>query len=64
MIEEFAKNITAATNYEPASTVDYPRFQAVMDKYGYEWEAIKVTTEDDYIISTFHVLGKTGADPQ
>lgn len=32
----------------------------VMTKYGYDWEAIKVHTEDHYILSTFHVLGKTG----
>ena len=31
-----------------------------MDKWGYEWEAFKVHTEDHYILSTFHILGKRG----
>ena len=61
MISELAKNITA-TSFETASSDDYPRFQAVMDKFGYDWEAMKVTTDDDYILSTFHVLGKTGSE--
>ena len=40
--------------------VEYPRMADVMTKYGYDWEAIKVHTDDHYILSTFHVLGKTG----
>ena len=31
-----------------------------MDKFGYDWEAFKVHTDDHYILSTFHILGKTG----
>ena len=31
-----------------------------MTEVGYDWEAIKVTTEDDYILTTFHILGRTG----
>ena len=31
-----------------------------MDKFGYDWEAFKVHTEDHYILSTFHILGKKG----
>ena len=31
-----------------------------MDKWGYDWEAVDVTTEDGYILTTFHILGKTG----
>ena len=34
-----------------------------MDQYGYDWEAFKVHTEDHYILTTFHVLGKTGEAP-
>ena len=61
MIGELAKNVTATTPvFETAANGDYPRFEDVMSKYGYDWEAIKVTTDDDYILSTFHVLGKTG----
>ena len=40
--------------------VDYPRFADLMDKWGYDWEAFKVHTDDHYILSTFHILGKTG----
>ncbi len=42
------------------ASADYPRWSAIMDKWGYDWEAIKVHTEDHYILTTFHVLGKTG----
>ena len=31
-----------------------------MERYGYDWEAFKVHTEDHYILTTFHILGKTG----
>jgi hypothetical protein len=31
-----------------------------MDKHGYDWEAFLVTTDDDYILTTFHILGKSG----
>ena len=31
-----------------------------MTDVGYDWEAVKVTTDDDYILTTFHILGKTG----
>ena len=41
----------------------YPRFAAVMDEYGYAWDDIKVHTEDQYILTTFHILGKSGAEP-
>merc|ERR1712032_593900 len=33
-----------------------------MEKWGFDWEAIKVTTEDSYILSTFHILGRTGEE--
>ena len=36
---------------------EYPDFAKLMDKWGYDWEAFKVHTEDRYIISTFHILG-------
>ena len=41
---------------------EYKRFADLMDFYGYDWEAIKVTTDDGYILTTFHVTGnkKTG----
>lgn len=32
-----------------------------MDYYKYTWEAFEVTTEDDYILTTFHITG-TQAD--
>ena len=57
---------TAAANssyvfVDPTEQYDmYPRFTDMMAKWGYDWEAIRVTTDDDYILSTFHILGKTG----
>ena len=51
----------AAFALEQAATAsDYPRFATVMDRWGYDWEAVKVTTDDHYILTTFHVLGKMG----
>ena len=41
------------------SGVDYQRFSDAMKHYGYTWEAVKVTTEDGFFLTTFHVLGKT-----
>jgi len=38
----------------------YPRFADAMTKYGYDWEPMTVTTEDDYVLTTFHITGKTG----
>ena len=40
----------------------YPRFAAVMDNWGYDWDAIKVHTDDHYILTTFHILGKSGSE--
>ena len=28
-----------------------------MDQYGFTWEPIKVTTDDGFILTTFHVTG-------
>ena len=32
-----------------------------MDQWGYDWESHQVTTDDDYILTTFHVVGKKGS---
>lgn len=45
---------------EALQAVEYPRFAAEMDKFGYDWEAVKVHTDDHYILTTFHVKGKSG----
>ena len=55
----FASGMAKAVS-EAAKAADYPHFAKVMDRYGYDWEAFKVHTEDQYILTTFHVLGKTG----
>ncbi len=31
-----------------------------MSEYGYDWEAKQVTTKDNYILTTFYILGHTG----
>ena len=41
-------------------TEEYARFAQAMAKHGYDWEAHKVYTEDNYILTTFQILGKTG----
>ena len=31
-----------------------------MSKFGYDWEPITVTPDDDHIFTTFHILGRSG----
>ena len=50
----------AANARQSQSNEQYQSFADVMTKFGYDWEPITVTTEDDYILTTFHILGKTG----
>ena len=45
-----------------AEVVEYARFAQSMDQWGYEWEAHKVYTEDNYILTTFQILGKSGEE--
>ena len=52
----------ATATAQAQAEVDYPRFGDIMTQYGYDWEAYTVTTDDDYILSTFHILGKTGEE--
>ena len=39
---------------------EYTRWKEQMDKWGYTWEAHEVTTEDNYILTTFRITGKQG----
>ena len=52
--------LSAARSLETAGDSNYSVFAGLMSKWGYEWEAIKVPTEDGFILTTFHVTGKTG----
>ena len=43
-----------------ANAEEYPRFADAIGYYdGYTWEAVKVTTEDGFILTTFHVTGNS-----
>ena len=44
--------------------ISSPRFADIMTKMNYDWEPVKVTTDDGYILTTFHILGKTGEERQ
>ena len=33
-----------------------------MEKYGFTWESKKVTTEDGYILTLFHVTGNADGE--
>ena len=35
-------------------------FYEQMNFYGYDWEAVEVTTDDGYVVTMFHITGKTG----
>lgn len=61
MLGQIAQETIADFN-GPAYANQYPRFSNLMDSYGYDWEAVKVHTEDKYILSTFHILGKAGVE--
>ena len=37
----------------------YKRFAKLMDKYGFSWEPVEVTTDDGHILTTFHVTGNS-----
>ena len=61
MISNLLGDATVAqTAIQELQNQAYPRFADVMTKYGYDWEPVNVTTEDNFILTTFHVLGKTG----
>jgi pimeloyl-ACP methyl ester carboxylesterase len=36
---------------------DYQRFEESMAVFKFTWDAVKVTTEDGFILTTFHVTG-------
>ena len=56
-LNQFASEQAALQAYNNSQ---YPRFADVMSKFGYDWEPLTVTTDDDYILTTFHILGKSG----
>ena len=56
-MSEISYTMGAAVN--GASSL-YPAFAEAMNQFGYDWEPMTVTTEDNYILTTFHILGKTG----
>lgn len=39
--------------------VMYEEFSENMQHWGYEWEPFKVETEDGFVLTTFHITGKT-----
>jgi len=50
-------NAAILTQAASSATGDYQAFSDIMDRWGYDWQAHKVHTEDKYILTTFHVLG-------
>ena len=36
---------------------EYKRFAESIAYYGYTWEPVKVTTEDGFILTAFHITG-------
>ena len=43
---------------------DYSLFAFQMEEWGYTWEPIKVTTEDSYVLTTFHITGRVDQEKQ
>ena len=48
-------NAAILTQASTSAAADYQRFSDIMDKWGYDWQAHKVHTEDKYILTTFHI---------
>ena len=57
----FADEAVAQQAIKEINDIKYPRFADLMTEQGYDWEPLRVTTEDDFILTTFHILGKTGS---
>lgn len=51
--------LLTAASATAAKSDDYSRFADLMSKYGFDWEPIKVTTDDGFILTTFHLLGNS-----
>ena len=47
--------VLAANNVAQAQ--EYQRFADAAARYGYTWEPVEVTTEDDHILTVFHITG-------
>lgn len=45
-------------NLEVPQDEEYQVFSDAMDLWGYGWEAFKVTTDDGFILTTFHITEK------
>jgi len=55
-------SVCALISVVAAAAEEYKRFADVMNEYNFTWDAHKVTTDDGYILTTFHVTGnKDGA---
>ena len=64
---DFAEEIAELVHVRDPSgelITEYPCFEAVVKKWGYQWKAHQVQTDDDYILTTFRVIGKTGETSQ
>ena len=55
--------ISSLISRQLAAEPTYDRFSTVMDKWGYTWEPVEVHTDDDYILTTFHITGKVNESP-
>ena len=63
MLDSFASLAASGSSFSSAGRVlaaNYDRFSDLMKKQGYDWEQFNVTTDDGYILTTFHLLNKTG----
>ena len=51
---------TAVLSQSEDDKLKYPEFTRFMHHWGYSWEAFTLTTEDAYILTTFHITGREG----
>ena len=55
--------ISSLISRQLAAEPTYDRFAIIMETWGYTWEPLKVTTDDGYILTTFHITGKVDSEP-
>ena len=49
--------LISACAFAATAFAEYERFKEVMEWYNYDWEPVKVTTEDGFILTAFHITG-------
>ena len=61
-MKRIATTLAALLATAAADALQYKRMDDAMTAYGYTYEAIKVETDDGFILTTFHITGMSGGE--